>query len=423
MPYRMGTYKIIYQWASLILKWETTMDNKCNLFFLIILLFGFSQFSSANDICADLPSENNIEDKYDDISKFWKSNVVEGIFHSTSEIHQEKDHKVNTDIIIAFAKLERKPGAIRKGSIVISNGRTETYLKYKEMAVTLWCRGFSVYMMDHRGQGLSIRILIYNESSKGAEDAYSPTDYENRGHVEVFDNYVNDLKTFVEKEAGIPKDAPKILLAHSMGGGIAARLIQKYPKLFSVAILSSPMLDIPSRTIGCRLVDYLLEEKYGEDAYAPGGERWNHCDRYPYRDTKAFYEKVGKYYTSSSIRHNLWHQEYENVVTTVDGRDVDLRIGSATNGWFDQACTAVDEIGDDIGKIEIPVLVLIAENDEAVPPKKQVNFCEKLAKSSNKMAACDLIVIENARHEMFIEADAIRDKVLDHIYNFIEKTL
>ena len=391
------------------------------LFGLIMLLIACAQVSNANDICMQLPNENDLEMRYEDISNFWDTNIVEGIFHSTSHIHQEKEHTVNTDIIIAYAKLERKPETPRKGSIVISNGRTESYLKYKEMALTLWCKGYSVYMMDHRGQGLSSRILKYNEHSKGAGDAYSPIDYENRGHVEVFGNYVNDLKTFVEKKANIPNDVPKILLAHSMGGGIAARLIQEHPTLFSAAILSSPMLDIPSRTFGCPAVKYYIEEKKGEDAYAPGGQRWNHCDRYPYRNSKAFHEKVGKYYTSSPIRHNLWHKEYENNVTTVDGRIMDLKIGSATNGWFDQACTAIDEILDNIEKIEIPVLVLIAANDEAVPSEKQKSFCNKLAKSPNKKASCELQIIEEARHEMFIETDAIRNEILFHIDEFLKK--
>ncbi len=385
-----------------------------------VFLFAFAQVSNASDICGKLPNERDLAERYEEISNFWDSNIEVGVFESTSHIHQEREHEVNTDIVIAFAKLERKPGTPRIGSIVISNGRTETYLKYKEMALTLWCKGYSVYMMDHRGQGLSSRILKYKEDSKGAGDAYSPNDYENRGHVEVFGNYVNDLKTFVEEKAYIPNDVPKILFAHSMGGGIAARLIQQYPSLFSAAVLSSPMLDIPARTFGCPTVDYLLEEKNGEDAYAPGGERWNHCDRYPYRHTKAFYEKVGKYYTSSPIRHNIWHKEYDNIVITVDDRSMDLKIGSATNGWFDQACTAVDEIQDNIEKIEIPVLMLIAANDQAVPDKNQKRFCSKLAKSSNKKADCEERTINEARHEMFIETDAIRNEVLSIIDSFLE---
>src|SRR4051812_44355355 len=44
-------------------------------------------------------------------------------------------------------------------AIVISTGRTESFIKYKELIWDLWQLGYSVFIHDHRGQGLSSRLL------------------------------------------------------------------------------------------------------------------------------------------------------------------------------------------------------------------------------------------------------------------------
>ena len=46
-----------------------------------------------------------------------------------------------------------------KGAIVISSGRTEAAVKYKELIFDLYNNGYSIYISDHRGQGLSSRML------------------------------------------------------------------------------------------------------------------------------------------------------------------------------------------------------------------------------------------------------------------------
>jgi len=46
-----------------------------------------------------------------------------------------------------------------KAAIVISTGRTEAAIKYKELIYDLYNNGYSIYIHDHRGQGLSGRML------------------------------------------------------------------------------------------------------------------------------------------------------------------------------------------------------------------------------------------------------------------------
>lgn len=68
--------------------------------------------------------------------------------------------------------------------IVICPGRIESYVKYAELAYDLVHTGFDVLIIDHRGQGLSGRML---------SDTH-------RGHVDNFSDYVDDLYVFRQQE-------------------------------------------------------------------------------------------------------------------------------------------------------------------------------------------------------------------------------
>src|SRR5438105_246924 len=77
---------------------------------------------------------------------------------------------------------EKSP-AIDKGAIVISSGRTEGMVGYQELIYDLQKQGYRVYILDHRGQGFSDHFAV-------------KTDRE-RGHVDNFDYFVDDLNKFV----------------------------------------------------------------------------------------------------------------------------------------------------------------------------------------------------------------------------------
>ena len=71
-----------------------------------------------------------------------------------------------------------------KASIVLVTGRTESYLKYQELAFDLHQQGYNIFIIDHRGQGLSERLLKDNQ----------------KGYVKNFDDYAHDLKQFIDNE-------------------------------------------------------------------------------------------------------------------------------------------------------------------------------------------------------------------------------
>ena len=365
-------------------------------------------------VCAALPAETELESRWSEIDAVWREHLVEGVFDSPSQPEPRDGYRVNRDIRIAYAVLARPANLPSHGNIVVANGRTEGYLKYREMAVTLWCQGYSVYMIDHRGQGLSSRVLVHDVGGERLRSGETAVQYANRGHVENFAYYVRDLEHFVDQV--VPGERPRILLAHSMGGAIGLRLIQQRPDLFDAAVMSSPMFGVPGQ-FACGGAA-ALAERSGADAYIPGGGPWIHEDRYPYRDDWGFTLTVGWHYTGSEVRHNIWHREFAEPRTAADGREQDLRIGAPTLGWFTQSCAAVDSLQSQVNSVTVPLLLLIAEDDTVIPEGRQRDVCDAMNQGRGN-PVCRAVLIEDARHEMFIETDAVRDGLLREMFTFL----
>ena len=281
-----------------------------------------------------------------------------------------------------------------KGAVIFVSGRTETFLKYKEFVYTLYQNGYSVYIHDHRGQGLSDRLL--------SEDS-------EKGYVEDFEFYVDDLKAFYDKEVAKQQHPRLFMLSHSMGGTIATRYAQKYPSDVNGIVLASPMLGmvmpIPdwlacglSATIGSyeRLV-------HAEPAYAFGQK--------PYHQPPV--AQAPKDMTHSRERIEAKYQLYN--------RHEHARLGGVTFQWLSEACISIDRIFQDISHVNIPVLLLQSGEDVVVDNKAQALFCEKL-KSEGKTECLSggPVVIEGAFHELFMETDDYRIPAIAKTLEFME---
>lgn len=120
----------------------------------------------------------------------------------------------------------RSAGPFR-GAVVISHGFTEFGRKYSEMVWYFLLAGYSVCVFEHRGHGHS------------AHDMSNPS----LVWIDDWRRYVADFATFAstvgrEYAMGRPLD----LYCHSMGGGIGAAVLERYPSLFDKAVLSAPMI-------------------------------------------------------------------------------------------------------------------------------------------------------------------------------------
>ena len=156
------------------------------------------------------------KDPTDDVEGFWQ----QGLFNSFEGVKC-----VDIHYAVFTQKNSNSP------ALIIVPGRSESYLKYQELAFNFYQQGYNVFIIDHRGQGLSGRLLK------------NP----NKGYVEDFQDYVDDLHYFIESVVVKHCAAKPFLLAHSMGGAIAARFMQDSPDAIKAAVISSPMLGFNSR--------------------------------------------------------------------------------------------------------------------------------------------------------------------------------
>jgi len=268
-----------------------------------------------------------------------------------------------------------------KGAIVIANGRTEAIIKYKELIYDLNYNGYSVYLLDHRGQGFSGRMV---------KDVQM-------GYVEDFNNYVLDLHSFVVSTVKPLKSKHLYLLGHSMGGAIAARYLEMFNDGFDAAVLNSPMLQpnlFTANTSGLICKVMRLEKK--QAVYAPGQTSYD-LELSPFKNNLL---------THSKRRFSIMREEMEEHPSA--------KIGGPSIGWIQQACIGSELAVENADKIEMPLLILRGSEDEIVNPKAEDEFCQKLG------SKCIGYEIKGAWHELLIERDTYREEALSVILTFLD---
>jgi len=266
-----------------------------------------------------------------------------------------------------------------KAAILISSGRTEAAIKYKELIFDLFNNGYSIYIHDHRGQGLSGRM----------------TEDPDMGYIDDFQYYVDDMKFFYDHYLKPENHKKVFLLAHSMGGAIGLTYLEQYPNDFNAAAFSSPMLGLTPPI--CAAVKLLVGK---EPKYAMGETKYN--------DDKVTFEENNL--TNSKIR-------YRRIIEAFD-KAPKAKLGGATYQWINKSCLQFEYLFNNIEKIQTPIILFSAQNDKIIDVRAHQKFVEK-AKSLNKEGRA--YVVENAKHELLIEKDKERIETINEILNFYGK--
>ena len=337
---------------------------------LALTLFSAGALAVTNPY--QLTSEADVPTLYQQtLPDFWRQHAIEGEF------------KGKDGVAIRYAALRQEKV---DRAILIVNGRVESYLKYQELAWDLWRQGYSLYLIDHRGQGMSGRML--NDHDKG--------------YVDQFDDYVVDMKQFHDQIIMADKPAKLFLLAHSMGGAISARYLERWPDDIRAAVLSSPMLGINLGGLPKWLAKGLATTIgtvggwFGEPPYGPG--------QGPYQDHGFADNEL----THSQSRYQAFRQIYE--------QHPQIKLGGATAHWIYQGITGADAAIADAGAIKTPLLLLQAGNDSVVDNAAQDAFCTKVRCEGGKP-----LRIEGAWHELFIESDDKRQPALTAMLDFFAR--
>jgi len=316
----------------------------------------------------DITSEDDLVDAIylSEINDFFNSGI-DGYFEGEKGIN------------IYFKYFLQESIETEKGAIVISNGRTEAVIKYKELIFDLFRNGYSVYIYDHRGQGFSDRL-------------YKP-DTE-MGHIDSFDYYVDDLKNFYNLIVEPNNHESIFLLAHSMGGTIATLYIEKYTNDFKALALTSPMFSLGF--INCAVINII---KPNEVDYAPGKGNYNFS-------LESYEENT---VTNSKIRFNILLDLFEN--------NPNAKIGGPSYQWVLESCNSFEKIFDDIKNIKTPLILLQGGEEEIVDPDAHNKFIEELNQLGSDGKG---YFLPNSKHEILIETDDNRIKAISKILEFFD---
>lgn len=297
-----------------------------------------------------------------------------------------------------------------RGTVVHFNGRTEfierNVLTYRDLAE----RGWDVWTLDWRGQGLSHRPL---DASYGA-----------RGHIDSFDTYVSDAKLFVD---GVVKpvrtdDRPEILLGHSMGGQIALRYMLEFQDDFDKVVLSSPLVRLPGGSLGEAVEDaknaLQVFPFLGNNCVLTKSDEWegsfneSSCSALKSPDLNRLLRKSEITYRYTHDAANLAATECLVEQSRVGGRNQGLAVACPTGDWLVAARKSTDR-AIEAGKTPTkPVLIVASKDDVVVDPEGQRKLCRT-------WPHCALVEVPHAGHELLVETPEIRAAFLECFDAFV----
>ena len=285
---------------------------------------------------------------------------------------------------IHYATYTSNPSSSR--CLVILPGRSEPLEKYAEVVHTLdngaLAGQFKFFLMDHRGQGSSGRMV---------------SDDLEKGYVDDFGNYVLDVKKFMNSVVAPSRCGETFLLAHSLGAGIAVDFMQQYQQYFDRVALTSPMLKIqtaPYKYAVARSIVLASMAAGRGKKYAIGQKGFN-----PTRNFEA------NTFTTSKARYDMTMDIFDRLPQA--------RLGGVTNKWLNEVMGATNTIRKRYDWIKLPMRVFHAGIETYSEKSEMVRLCEEAP-------YCNRIYLETSKHEVLMDRDSNRDVVFAELENFFK---
>ena len=265
-------------------------------------------------------------------------------------------------------------------AVVILHGYTESAEKFREMVWYFVSDGYSVFAMDHRGHGRSVREV---------EDKTVT-------HVEHFDDYVRDLGEFMDAVVR-PRmgDAPVCLYAHSMGGAIGAFALMEYPDMFARAVLTAPMIAPVTKPLPpfaaklmasvCCWLGRGRERAFVGKPFDPASETFEAS----HDTSRARFDYYQKKRVAREELHNC----------------------SPTYSWIREAASVTEPLLARAHEIRTPVLLCQAKRDSSVRLKEQDVFISRVPQGR--------LMQFDAKHELYFSEDAVMAQYVPAVLGFL----
>ena len=266
-------------------------------------------------------------------------------------------------------------------------GRGDAYEKYLETLEHWRTQGWRVTAADWRGQAGSGRL--------GADPV--------TGHIDDFSEWIADLAAFWQHWAD-ERPEPRVLAGHSMGGHLVLRAVAEGAVGPDALVLSAPMLGF---------LPEFLPAGLQQAAAAVMGRLGD-----PRRPAWKWSEKPGEL---PAGREALLTHDAERYADEAWWRSArpELAMGPGSWGWT-KAGAASNRLLARRGVLErvnIPVLLLVAEQDRLVSPRA-------IRRAAARLPRGELVAFgSEARHELLRETDPVRDRVLAAIDAFLDRHL
>ena len=265
-------------------------------------------------------------------------------------------------------------------AVVILHGYTESAEKFRELAWYFVQSGFSVFAMDHRGHGRSVREV---------EDT-SIT------HVDRFRDYLRDLGEFMENVVKPRMGGAKLCLyAHSMGGALGAFALIEHPEWFERAVLNAPMIAPVTKPLP-RLVAKWMGSAFC--LLGKGRER-----AFVGKPFDAESEKFTTSHMTSQARYDYYQKK--RCART------ELQNCSPTYSWVREAASVTEPLLARAHTIRTPVLLCQAMQDSIVRLREQEIFISRVNNGTMKRF--------DAKHELYFSHDAVMDEYVNAVVGFI----
>ncbi|MCF3640354.1 alpha/beta hydrolase [Rhizobium sp. TRM95111] len=273
----------------------------------------------------------------------------------------------------------RGEGSIAMGTVVLLQGRNESIEKYYETIGELTAQGLWVATFDWRGQGGSSRLL----------------DDPAKGHVERFSDYGEDLGIFLETIVLPDGRLPFFLVAHSMGALVALAQAPYLENRIERMVLAAPFVALAGQRFSQGKIEVFARIA---TALGLGGRT--------FQKPRGAIPFAGNIYTSDERRFAR--------NAAICSEHPELAVGPPTARWLNEVLGAINRVGEQshLTRIRIPTVMLCATRDALVPRAA-------LARLARRFRAARLIEIDNARHELFQEADVYRAQAMAALSAFI----
>jgi lysophospholipase len=279
-----------------------------------------------------------------------------------------------------YRRLDWPAAGAQRGSLLFAGGRGDFIEKYLEIQHHWHERGWNVVAFDWRSQGGSRGDIV-------------------GGHLDSFDLLVDDLAALIDDWREV-SPGPHVVVAHSMGGHVLARTLAERKPTIDAAVLIAPMMMVNSAP----LPPWAAWWTANLVSLTPWARTpiWESPSQPPPAQSRR-----QTYLTSSRERFDdeLWWWS----------REPGYNLGGPSWAWLTAAfrsCAALTP--ERLSGIAIPTLLLGTERDRLVSPAA-------IRRAAGLIPDAELLMFEDAGHEILREADPIRLRALAAIDSFLDR--